>query len=112
MALVAFGAVSRDGFQAIVEYTAPVFWLFLFLVGVSFFRLRSREPDRERSFRVPLYPLTPALFCLTCAYLFYASVVYTGLGGLLGLLVLAAGLPLLMLARRDEIQPEQSREGA
>jgi APA family basic amino acid/polyamine antiporter len=111
-ALVAFGAVTRDGFQAIVEYTAPVFWLFLFLVGVSFFRLRGREPDRERPFRVPLYPLTPALFCLTCAYLFYSSVAYTGFGALLGLLVLAAGLPLLMLARRDELQPEQSREGA
>jgi APA family basic amino acid/polyamine antiporter len=104
--------VTRDGFQAIVEYTAPVFWLFLFLVGVSFFRLRGREPDRERPFRVPLYPLTPALFCLTCAYLFYSSVAYTGFGALLGLLVLAAGLPLLMLARRDELQPEQSREGA
>jgi len=111
-ALVAFGAVTRDGFQAIVEYTAPVFWLFLFLVGVSFFRLRGREPDRERPFRVPLYPLTPALFCLTCAYLFYSSVAYTGFGALLGLLVLAAGLPLLMLARRDALQPEQSREGA
>jgi hypothetical protein len=31
---------------------------------------------------------------------------------LLGLLVLAAGLPLLLLARRDEIEPGQSREGA
>ena len=103
IALVAFGAVSRDGFQAIVEYTAPVFWLFLLLVGIAFFRLRSREPDRERPFRVPLYPLTPAFFCLTCAYLFYSSVAYTGLGGLIGLLVLAAGLPLLMLARREAV---------
>ena len=95
-----------------IEYTAPVFWLFLFLVGVSFFRLRVREPFRERPFRVPLYPLTPAVFCLTCAYLFYSSVAYTGYGALIGLVVLASGLPLLMLARRDEIQPEQSREGA
>ena len=102
MALVAFGAVTRDGFQAMIEYTAPVFWLFLFLVGVSLFRLRGREPDRERPFRVPLYPLTPAVFCATCAYLFYSSVAYTGLGALLGLLVLAAGLPLLMLAREQE----------
>jgi len=110
MALVAFGAVTRTGFQAMVEYTAPVFWLFLFLVGVSFFRLRAREPDHERPFRVPLYPLTPAVFCLTCAYLFYSSVAYTGFGALLGMAVLAAGLPLLMLARRDESGPVESRE--
>jgi amino acid transporter len=110
MALVAFGAVTRNGFQAMVEYTAPVFWLFLFLVGVSFFRLRAREPDHERPFRVPLYPLTPAVFCLTCAYLFYSSIAYTGFGALLGMVVLAAGLPLLMLARRDESGPVESRE--
>lgn len=107
MALVAFGAVTRDGFQAIVEYTAPVFWLFLFLVGVSLFRLRSQEPERERPFRVPLYPITPALFCVTCAYLFYASVAYTGFGALLGMAVLAAGLPLLVLARHTPRQPEE-----
>jgi len=110
MALVAFGAVTRTGFQAMVEYTAPVFWLFLFLVGVSFFRLRAREPDHERPFRVPLYPLTPAVFCLTCAYLFYSSVAYTGFGALLGMAVLAAGLPLLMLARREESRPVESRD--
>jgi len=99
MALVAFGAVSRDGFQAIVEYTAPVFWFFLFLVGVSLFRLRRLEPERERPFRVPLYPLTPAFFCATCAYLLYSSVAYTGLGALLGVIVLVAGIPLLFLRR-------------
>ena len=51
---------------------------------------------------MPLYPLTPAVFCLTCAYLFYSSIAYTGFPPLLGMVVLAAGLPLLMLARRDE----------
>lgn len=100
LVLVIFGAVSRGGFQAMVEYTAPVFWFFLFLVGVSLFVLRRREPERHRPFRVPLYPVTPALFCLTCAYLFYSSVAYTGLGALAGTAVLLAGLPLLLLVRR------------
>ena len=34
LALVAFGALQHDGFEAMVEFTAPVFWSFLFLVGV------------------------------------------------------------------------------
>jgi basic amino acid/polyamine antiporter, APA family len=101
LALVAFGAVTRDGFQAMVEYTAPVFWFFLLLVGISFFVLRRREPERDRPFRVPLYPLTPILFCLTCAYLLYSSLAYTGLGALIGVAVLAAGTPLLMLLRTE-----------
>jgi amino acid transporter len=97
MALIVFGAMTRDGFQAMVAYTAPVFWLFLLLVGISFFVLRRREPMRERPFRVPFYPVTPALFCLTCAYLLFSSLAYTGIGALVGVTVLLIGVPVVWL---------------
>jgi len=76
VALVGFGAFQADGFNAMVEFTAPVFWFFLFLVGVSVFVLRRKYPTVERPFRVPLYPWTPVVFCLACAYLAYSSVTY------------------------------------
>lgn len=98
MALIVFGAMTRDGFQAMVAYTAPVFWLFLLLVGISYFILHRREPDQEQPFRAPFYPFTPALFCLTCVYLLYASLVYTGRGALLGVAVLLIGVPVVWLA--------------
>src|SRR5262245_10056036 len=98
MSLIVFGAMTRDGFQAMVAYTAPVFWLFLLLVGVSYFILRRRDPGHERPFRAPLYPLTPILFCLTCAYLLYASLVYTGFGALLGVAMLLIGVPVVWVA--------------
>ncbi len=102
LVLIIFGAVTREGFQAMVEYTAPVFWFFLLLVGISFFVLRHREPEVQRPFKVPLYPLTPILFCLTCAYLLYSSVVYTKFGALIGIAVLLLGLPLLLLVRNNK----------
>lgn len=104
LALVALGFLTRNGFETIVEYTAPVFWFFLLLVGIALFVLRRKEPDRPRPFRVPLYPITPLLFCLTSAYLLYSSLMYTGLGALVGIAVLAVGglllLALPMLERR------------
>ena len=105
LALVLLGAFTRDGFQTMVEYTAPVFWFFMLLVGVSLFVFRWREPERERPFRVPLYPLTPLLFLLTCGYMLYSSLVYTGMGALVGVAVLAVGLPLLLLGQA-EVAPE------
>lgn len=46
--------------------------LFAFaLVNVAVIYLRVRNPRRQRSFRVPLYPVTPALGALICAYLMY-----------------------------------------
>jgi basic amino acid/polyamine antiporter, APA family len=102
LALVLLGASTRKGFETMVEYTAPVFWLFLMLSGVSLLVLRRKEPDVPRPFRVPLYPLTPLLFCATCAYLLYASLAYTGVGALLGVGVLAVGAVVLAVARGRE----------
>lgn len=95
--LVVWGSGSRGGFVMMVEYTAPVFWFFLLLVGISIFVLRRRYPADGRPFRVPLYPLTPLLFCAICAYMLYASLSYTGMGALVGIGVLLAGLPLILL---------------
>jgi amino acid transporter len=98
--LVAFGALARDGFRLAVEYTAPAFWFFFFAVGLSLFVLRRREPAAERPFRVPLYPVLPALFCLTSLYLLYSSLAYTGVGALVGGAVLLAGALMLWLLER------------
>jgi amino acid transporter len=101
LVLVAFGGLTRQGFETMVEYTAPVFWLFLFLTGVALLVLRRRDPDRARPFRVPLYPLTPLAFCATSAYLVYSSLAYTGVGALVGVGVLAAGTLGLALTKRE-----------
>ncbi len=102
--LVAFAAFMRSGVQTVVDFLQPVFWLFFFLTGVSLFVLRTRDPGAVRPFRVPFYPVTPALFCLTGAYMLYNSVSFTGRGALAGVVVLAVGLPVLVLARRSKMK--------
>ena len=99
--LIGLGAMQRSGVETMVEYLSPVFWLFFLLTGLALFVLRRREPERPRPFRVPLYPVTPALFCVTSAYLLYSSLNYTGAGALAGVAVLLLGLPLLFVARRQ-----------
>lgn len=103
LALIAFGAVEKDGFSTMVEFTAPVFWFFFMLSGVALFILRRREPGAIRPFKVPMYPLLPAVFVLTCAYLLYSSVrhaqsqnaAYVALG-----VMLSGALVLVAIARR------------
>jgi basic amino acid/polyamine antiporter, APA family len=97
--LVLLGAWARDGFVTMVEYTAPVFWFFFLLSGLSLFVLRTQEPQKPRPFRVPLYPVTPLIFCVTCVYMLHSSLAYTGPGAIVGVGVLLAGVPLLFAAR-------------
>ena len=104
--LVSIGSWSGSGFKTMVEFTAPVFWLFFLLSGVSLFVLRVREPDTARPFKVPLFPLLPLLFCAMCVYMLWASLSYVhskSFGGWnaawIGVAVLAIGVVLLMLMR-------------
>lgn len=99
LVLVLIGSQQRSGFQTMVEYTAPVFWFFFFMVGLSVIVLRIREPNVNRPFRTPLYPVLPLLFCASCFYMLRASLAYTGIGALVGLVVLVSGIPVFWLAR-------------
>jgi APA family basic amino acid/polyamine antiporter len=96
LALVLLGILKRKGFEMMVDYTAPVFWFFFLLTGLSLIILRVKESDFPRPFQVPMYPLTPILFCLVCAYLLYSSIAYTGIGALVGVAVVLVGIPLLL----------------
>ncbi|MUG94904.1 amino acid permease [Scytonema sp. UIC 10036] len=98
--LVVYGAIQRKGFSTMVDYTAPVFWFFFLLSAVSLLVLRFREPETQRPFRVPLYPVIPLLFCAICGYMLQSSLAYTGSGARLGIVVLLTGIPVLLLNYR------------
>ena len=106
LALIVFGAIEKDGFATMVEFTAPVFWFFFMLSGAALFVLRRKEPDVLRPFRTPLYPFLPLVFVLTCAYLFYSSAMHARSenAGYVALAVMASGvLVLLGIARSREV---------
>lgn len=96
LALVFLGTITRNGFETMVDYTAPVFWFFFLLSAISLFVLRRKDPEIARPFQVPFYPWIPLLFCLICGYLLYSSLTYTGIGAITGVLVVLAGIPLLL----------------
>lgn len=109
--LIAAGAWGGNGFRAMVEFTAPVFWGFFLLSGLSLFVLRWREPTRPRPFRVPGYPFTPLLFVLVCAAMLWSSLSHVRtqtMGGIsagwVGVAVLASGALLLLTMRRWDAQ--------
>jgi amino acid transporter len=103
LTIVGLGLFTRRGFETMIEYTAPVFWFFLLMVGLSLFVLRKNEPRRDRPFRVPLYPITPLIFCFSTAYLLYSSVAYTGIGALVGIGVLCLGAIVLFFMPKSQI---------
>ncbi len=107
--LILLGALSRDGFEAMVEYTAPMFWAFMLLVGLPLFRFRWRDPKRTGPFRVPLYPVTLLILYDTSAYLPFSSLIYTGAGALVGVGILLADIPIFRFGRRQTARNSPGR---
>src|SRR5690606_10167901 len=56
LVMVLVAATTPDGFETLVAYTAPAFWLFFLLVGVALFLLRRQTANEGPHFRVPLFP--------------------------------------------------------
>ena len=64
----------------------------------------------KRTFSVPLYPLTPVIFCLGCLYMLKNGFdyilllpkigIYSGLGAAIGVGVLLIGIPFYLANKR------------
>lgn len=99
-------AMYFGGFETLVAGTAPVFWGFFLLTGLSLFVLRAKDQGRPRQFAVPFFPIPPIIFCAACAYMLYSSLVYARLLVLLGLVPLALGLPLYWMSGSEVARRE------
>ncbi|MGW8183222.1 MAG: APC family permease [Burkholderiales bacterium] len=106
LALVLLASFTPDGFQTMVAYTAPAFWLFFMLTAISLFILRRHAPVNADPFRVPFFPVTPLLFVAACAFMLYSSFTYAmsldpgSIGAIIGICMVFSGLPVLLLAKR------------
>ncbi len=99
LSLILFGGFSREGFEAMVAYTAPVFWFFLLLVAISVMIFRKR--GGVLPYRMPFYPLPPILLVCASVWMIWSSLAYAGTGALIGVGILLLGTPLLWLSRKS-----------
>jgi basic amino acid/polyamine antiporter, APA family len=88
-------------FQQLIGYAMFVAWIFYGLAAAAIFPYRRKHPELERPYRVPGYPWTPAVFVLAAAALVLNSVLAAGKDALLGLGLVALGLPAYFIWRRN-----------
>jgi APA family basic amino acid/polyamine antiporter len=87
-------------FQALFSITLFAEWLFYMLTTSTVFIFRRRQPDLPRPYRVWGYPVTPAVFIVASAVLLYYTFTQNLRDSFLGLLVMAAGIPVYGLFAR------------
>jgi APA family basic amino acid/polyamine antiporter len=86
-------------FEQLLTYVVFTGWIFYGLGGLAVLQLRRKEPDANRPFRVPGYPITPLLFVASAALLVGNTVIAQPVRAAAGITVMLAGMPAFYLWR-------------
>ena len=93
--------VLTGTFEAIVTYTGFAVVLFAGAAVASVFVFRRRDGEAWTGYRVPGFPIVPALFVIASALMLEATIARQPLPSLAGVALIAAGLPLYAWSRRS-----------
>jgi APA family basic amino acid/polyamine antiporter len=108
---IAILLVLTGTYQELYSFAIFAIWLFLALTAGALIRLRSKESDLPRPFRVWGYPWTPALFgvvaCAIAANLWLVRPVRSSVG----LAIILLGVPFFHYWRR-QARPSSHDEGS
>ena len=91
-------------------YTYVVFAVVLFhaLTGAAVFVLRRTRPEAERPYRTWGYPVVPVVFVVSCAALVVNTLLEKPTESLIGLGILALGVPAYLYWRRTALHGREA----
>ena len=96
-------------YSSLLDYVVSAALLFYILTIAGVFRLRKTRPDAERPYRAFGYPLVPALYIAAASAILIVLMIYRGSTTWPGFAIVALGLPLSLLARRERtVRPHES----
>ncbi len=104
-AVMVLGIVSASycllgTFDQLIRYFVFISMIWYVMSILAVFRLRIARPAAERPFRVPLYPITPAIFLIAALGLLYQLYHENTRDSQIGLVILAVSLPTYWIWRK------------
>ena len=87
-------------FEQLLTFVVFIGWIFYALAAASVFVYRRREPNAERFYRVPGYPLTPLIFIVAAGALVANTIATQPIRAAIGLGIVMLGVPAYLFWRR------------
>jgi APA family basic amino acid/polyamine antiporter len=99
-------------FDTLTDYVIFAAWIFYALNTASVFIFRRRMPHAERPYKTVGYPVLPVVFLLAAGYLIVNTVIATPTQALVGLGIIALGLPIYFYwARKNPLSYGEPASG-
>lgn len=86
--------VITGSFDMITNLVVFVVWIFFLMGMAGIFVLRSKHKHLERPYKVPLFPITPAVGLIGGAYIVISTLLTDTTNALLGLGITILGIPV------------------
>lgn len=86
-------------FDQLTNYVVFSAWIFYGFTGITLFVFRKKKPDLKRDFKVPGYPLVPALFVGMSLLLVMNTLMESPFESMIGLCFLLSGIPAYFFFR-------------
>ena len=97
--IVAIVIAVSGRYEQILNYVVSVDFIFFALTGAALFVFRRRDPNHA-GFRAPGHPITTFVFVAACAVVVASTIAKYPANSAVGLIILAAGIPVYVLWRR------------
>jgi APA family basic amino acid/polyamine antiporter len=89
-------------FEQLLVYSGIVLAFFMALTLSSIFPLRARGSEDPPFYRIPFYPILPALLVMGALVIVFTSLLQRPIQALYGMMTVLGGLPLYLYWKRRQ----------
>ncbi|WP_163654918.1 APC family permease [Listeria sp. PSOL-1] len=99
--LISIIMIFTGKFNQLTDMLIFVIWIFYTMTFIAIFILRKREPELHRPYKVPLYPVIPAIAILGGTFIVLNTLFTQPLNAGIGLILTAIGLPIYFYKKKQ-----------
>ncbi|EPI00490.1 putative serine/threonine exchanger SteT [Enterococcus faecalis 13-SD-W-01] len=98
--VIAIVMMMIGGFDMLTDMLIFVIWIFYTLVFAAVIKLRKTEPDLERPYRVPFYPVIPIIAILGGIFILAMTLINQFQLAMTGILLTLIGIPFYLYMKK------------
>lgn len=99
-AIIAIIMICLGGFNILSDMLIFVIWIFYTLVFIAVIRLRKKEPNLHRPYKVPFYPIIPSIAIIGGIFILLLTLKSQFILALVGILLTALGIPVYLYKQK------------
>ncbi|KOR13109.1 amino acid permease [Staphylococcus carnosus] len=100
--IIAYIMMSLGAFDTITNMLVFVIWTFYSMSFLAVMILRKREPDMERPYKVPLYPVIPLIALVAGIFVLINTLFTQTLLAVIGIIITLLGIPIYFYKKKQE----------